>query len=131
MTAALGSAASLIAPSSSPKGIFYTLLGDIQREDKHSALIKRYRRTFRGLATDWLAGGTITTIQHGEIMAKLAPGSWRIWRPVVYVIPRAPLEAAGRLTIVPPALRASHGVEYQVKDLMPHEFDVIEIAPAT
>jgi hypothetical protein len=121
------SAAALIAPSSSPKTIFYNLLGDCEREDKHSTLIKGYRKTFRRLANNWFADDVISASQRDEIIATMAPGSYRIWRPVIYVIPREPIEGAGRLVAVPAALRASYGGEYQVKDLSEAEFDLIEV----
>lgn len=51
--------------------------------------------------------------------------SWKIWRPVLYVIPRAPIELAGRLHQVPHPDRASYGPELQIDDLHRNEFDLI------
>ena len=125
-TAPSGSAAAAIAPSSSPKGIFDTLQSDCAREDSHSALISRYRKTFRRLATDWYADGSITDPQREEIIAVTKSNSWRIWRPVLYVIPNENLIAAGRVISVPRAGRAAYGPEFQILDLKTNEFDMIE-----
>lgn len=121
-----GSAASAIAPSSSPKGIYGTLGDDCRREDRHSALIKGYRKTFLRLATQWLAAAEITDEQHGEIVATVKSQSWRIWRPLLYIIPREPIESMGRLRSVPHRHRAAYGPELQIADLAIHEFDIIE-----
>jgi hypothetical protein len=72
-----------------------------------------------------LAAGEIDDRQFAEITALLRPGSWNIWKPLLYVIPRAPIEAAGRLHPVASAQRATHGPEYQIANLRPHEFDII------
>jgi hypothetical protein len=125
-TAPHGSAASAIAPSSSPKGIYDALHSDCQREDTHSSLIKGYRRKFRALAAQWLSAGEITKPAHDEIVATVKSPSWKIWRPVLFVIPRAPIEAAGRLMSVTQKHRAAYGPELQISDLVLHEFDMIE-----
>jgi hypothetical protein len=119
-----GSAAAAIAPSSSPKGIFDTLRGDCKGEDTHSALIKGYRRTFKRLAKQWLAANEITRPQLDEIVAAADSRSWNIWRPVLFVIPKTPVEE--RIVTVPHQRRAAYGHELQILDLMPHEFDLIE-----
>jgi hypothetical protein len=123
-TAPAGSAAAAIAPSSSPKGIYDALHGDCYREDTHSSLIKGYRKTFKRLAAQWLAEGSIDKPQHDEIAAIVKSQSWKIWRPVLFVIPRALV--AGRVVHVPHARRAAYGPELQITDLMPQEFDLIE-----
>ncbi|GEM_PF-1316708 len=120
-----GSAAALIAPSSSPKGIFDTLWNDCEREDTHSSLIRDYRKTFRRLANEWLAAGSITAPQRDEIVATVKSVSWKIWRPVLYVIPRAPIEAAERLISVPHGARAAYGPELQIVNLRSNEFDTV------
>jgi hypothetical protein len=45
----------------------------------------------------------------------------------LYVIPRAPIEAAGRLRSGPRQDRAGYGPEQQVIDLRSDEFDIIEV----
>jgi hypothetical protein len=98
-TAPTGSAAAAIAPSSSPKGIYDTLHGDCAREDTHSNLIKGYRKTFRRLAARWLADGDLSQTYHDEIVAIVKSQSWKIWRPVLFVIPRDIV--SGRVVEVP------------------------------
>ena len=120
-----GSPGSAIAPSSNPYGIFKTLRSDCEHEDKHSLLIKRYKKTFSRLADKWLADGTITAVQRNEIIAVVKSGSWKIWRPIMYIIPKDPILSAGRLISVPYGARAAYGPEMQILDLMPHEFDII------
>jgi hypothetical protein len=70
--------------------------------------------------------GRINKAQYDEIVEAVSK-SWVIWKPVLYVIPRAPIEAAGRLTGVPYGSRAAYGPEYQISDLTVDEFDMIEI----
>ncbi len=114
------------APSSSPRAIYEQLHVDSSHEDGHSALIKRLRRTFVRLAAQWLAAGEVTTAEHDEIIALAKSRSWRIWRPVLYIIPRAPIELAGRLEGVPRPQRAAYGPELRIVDLDTSEFDAIE-----
>jgi hypothetical protein len=52
--------------------------------------------------------------------------SWRIWRPLIYLIPRQQIEAAGRLRLASASRRASIGPEWRIVDLMPHEFDIMD-----
>jgi hypothetical protein len=126
-TAPGGSAASLIAPSSDPSQIYNRLRQDCSKEDEHSDLIKGYRKTFSRLAKAWAADGSITDDQRDEIIATVKSRSWRIWRPVLYVIPRVNIEGTGRLRSVKRPDRASYGPELQVVDLERHEFDIIEL----
>jgi hypothetical protein len=125
-TSASSAPGSMVAPSSSPRAIADQLAQDVRGEDTHSALIKRYRRTFRGLATSFYTDGLLTADRAEELRALASRQSFRIWRPLIYVIPRASLEAAGRLQPVPPAKRAGHGPEYRITDLKRDEFDVLE-----
>jgi hypothetical protein len=97
------------------------------KEDEHSDLIKGYRKTFSRLAKAWAADGSITDDQRDEIIATVKSRSWRIWRPVLYVIPRVNIEGTGRLRSVKRPDRASYGPELQVVDLERHEFDIIEL----
>src|SRR5713226_5205567 len=124
-TAAGASAAAAIAPSSSPRELFDQLKKDCDREDTHSHLIKHYRRTFRRLAAQLLAAGEINRAEHDEIVTTVKSHSWKIWRPQLYVIPRAPIEAANRLIRVPRKDRAAYGPELRIEDLRTAEFDMI------
>jgi hypothetical protein len=125
--AASGTAAAMIAPTSSPQRIYRNLSEECKGQDEHSAGIRHYKKTFRQLAKAWLAKGEITRDQHDEIVASVNARTWRIWRPVLYVIPRAPIEAARRLLLVTRSNRAGHGPEQQILDLRPEEFDIIEV----
>jgi hypothetical protein len=122
-----GSAQALVAPSSTPLRIYLRLDADCEAEDSHSELIKNYRKTFARLARAWLGDGSITQDQYDEIMANTRSNSWKIWRPRLYVIPREPIEAAGRLMPVRRGNRAAYGPELQIVDLRRVEFDIIEL----
>lgn len=124
-TAATASAAAAIVPSSSPKELFDLLKRDCEREEKRSHLIKGYRNTFCRLAAEWLAAGEISRDQHDEIVTTVKAVSWRIWRPQLYVIPRQPIQSAGRLEHVPRRHRAGYGPELRIVDLKPQEFDIM------
>lgn len=122
-----GSAASMIAPSSNPSRIYRLLAEECAAEEGHSANIKGYRKTFSRLAKDWLADGTLTELQYDEMIASVRAPSWRIWRPILYIIPRQPIESARRLHSVARNARAGYGPELQIVDLALHEFDTIEL----
>lgn len=125
-TQASSSRGAMVAPSSSPCALANALLGEMNGEDRHSDLRKRYRKTFRRLATKWAADRSLTDVQAQDIRDMVSQASYRIWRPFIYIIPRAPLEAAGRLIDVPVRERAGHGPEFRVFDLHADEFDVME-----
>lgn len=122
-----GSAAAMIAPSSSPREIYENLWKEKNREDRHGAIISGYKKTFVRLARDWLAQGKINSTQCDEIIATARAPAWNHWRPVLYVIPRKPIEDAGRLISVPNRQRAAYGPELQILSLVPNEFDIVEL----
>jgi hypothetical protein len=123
-----GSAALMIAPSSNPRRIYQNLAEECHDEEENSPIIKGHRKTFIRLAKEWYADGSITKDQSDEIMASARARGWRIWRPVLYVIPIAPIIAARRLQSVRRSDRAGHGPEQQILDLRRDEFDIIEFA---
>jgi hypothetical protein len=127
-TAPAGSAASMIAPSSNPRRIYQLLAEECDNEEENSPTIKGHRKTFTRLAKQWYAAGEITKDQSDEIIASARTRSWRIWRPVLYVIPIAPIISAGRLKAVRRSERAGYGPEQQIVDLRRDEFDIIEFA---
>ena len=120
------SAARAIAPSSCPKEIYIQLQKAWDNEDRHNALVTGYIKTFKRLSKAWLADGSINKVQSEEIIGTVTSGSFKIWRPTLYVIPKEPIVLAGRLISVPPKQRAAYGPELQIKDLQQHEFDIIE-----
>jgi hypothetical protein len=75
-----------------------------------------------------LANHSITDAQAQDIVDLVGQKSWRIWRPLVYIIPRTPLEGASRFMEVPVKKRAGHGPEYQIANLHTNEYDVLEWA---
>jgi hypothetical protein len=126
-TAPAGTAAAAIAPSSSPKNIYEMLWHDCEKEDTHSALINGYKKTFRRLAAEWVADKSISTTERDEILANITSRSWKIWRPVLYVIAKDLVLPTSRIRPVSRKHRAAYGPELQIVDLKSHEFDVIEV----
>lgn len=121
------SSAALIAPSSSPISIYWNLHRDKENEDTHSTLIKEYRKKFRSLATEWFVDGEISEFERDEIIAGATSSSWKIWRPLLYIIDRQKVESSGRLASVPLSSRAAIGQEFQIFDLKEDEFEIMEL----
>ncbi|WP_315797662.1 hypothetical protein [Bradyrhizobium sp. SZCCHNRI3043] len=122
-----GSAGTLIAPSSNPRKIYDDLLHEYHAQEEHSRIIRDHRKTFKRLAKEWLAAKTITKPEYDEIVAAATAHSWRIWKPVLYVIPKAGIDP-GRVFEVPRRDRAGYGPEKQIRDLQPHEFDILDLS---
>ena len=122
-------AASLIAPSSSPKPLYYGVLQAVRHSDGGDQKIRDYRKTFAKLARDWMSKGEITQFEHDEIIALVRKYPFTIWEPRLFVLPREPLVNRGRLHLVPAHKRAGVGMEYQVFDLPRAEFDIIILEP--
>jgi hypothetical protein len=122
-----GSSGHLIAPSSNPRKIYEDLLHEWRAQEEHCRVIRDHRKTFRRLAKQWLADGSLTQLQHDEIVASVNAPSWRIWKPVLYVIPRANIDAT-RVIEVQRKDRAGYGPEKQITDLRSHEFDIIDLS---
>ncbi|MGD9543553.1 MAG: hypothetical protein AB7F41_10645 [Methylocystis sp.] len=123
-----GSSGTMIAPSSNPRKIYEDLLQEYRAQEEHCRIIKDHKKTFTRLAKKWLADGSITDDQFTEIIASVKARSWRIWKPVLYVIPRNGLDPT-RLTEVQRRDRAGYGPEYQICDLKRHEFDIVDLSP--
>ncbi|MDM0051402.1 hypothetical protein [Variovorax sp. J22R115] len=121
-----GTGAAAIAPSSNPKLIYDNLWRDVDGEDTHSFLIKGYKKKFRILSAQWLANGAINQQQKDDIVATVESKSWKIWRPVLFTIAKDLIDPA-RIKSVNHKNRAAYGPELQIVDLLPNEFDVIEI----
>jgi hypothetical protein len=122
-----GSSGALIAPSSNPRKIYEDLFHDVDAEEQHSRIIKDHRKTFTRLAKDWLAAREINQDQCDEIIASVRTPSWRIWRPVLYVIPRHAVDAS-RKKEVRRKDRAGYGPEYKIPDLRDGEFDIVDLS---
>ena len=117
---------SMIGPSSSPRAIAKQLREAVEHEDQHSPLITRYRQEFTRMAADWSRRQMITDRQAQEIRALARQPNFRKWRPLVYLIPRQPMQDSGRLHLVPVKQRAAHGAEWEIRDLDLEECDILE-----
>jgi hypothetical protein len=122
-----GSSGVMIAPSSNPRKIYEDLLGEYKSQEEHPRLIRDYRKTFRRLAKTWLANSEISQAQYDEIIASIQATSWRIWKPVLYIIPHRSIDPK-RITLVKRPDRAGYGPERQIADLRRDEFDFIDLS---
>jgi hypothetical protein len=118
------SAGGLIAPSANPADIYRELQRDVQGRDSHSAKITAQKASFTRLAIEWAQRSELSSDAKDEIIYMVNTASFDLWRPLLYVIPRAPVES--RLQLVPIDKRAGFGNEYIIPDLKRTEFDVIE-----
>lgn len=115
----------LTAPSSNPADIYRELKRDIEGRDMHSAKIAAQKASFIKLAIEWESKGEISVSDRDDIVYMVNNAGFDHWRPLIYVIPRAPVES--RLQIVPAHLRAGFGPEYIIPDLARSEFDLVEV----
>lgn len=113
-----------VPPTSNPAEIYEDLKKAIQRGDKHNYKILEQRNTIKKYAISSCSSGRITDMQRDEIIYLADSPLSNMWRPILYNIPRPPVEA--RLNIVPMDLRAGFGVEYTISDLKRTEFDITE-----
>lgn len=121
--AAHGTIGAHVGSTSDPFRIYCDLRDGSKSDDKHHDKIKAQRTSLIGRARKWLDAGTITAERHDEIVA-IAKGKSDMFRPLIYVIPYAPV--AARVKEVPVKKRASLGREYIIEDLHGSEFDVLE-----
>lgn len=115
---------SLIPPSSDPKAIYDELRRDVDRGDGHSYKINEQKVSIKKRAIDWEIAGEITAEQKDEIIFMVDNSKFSNWRPLLYLIPRQPVEA--RLELVTMSRRAGFGKEYIIRDLKRSEFDILE-----
>lgn len=115
-----------VPPSSNPKDIFFDLKKAVNTTDKNNTKIKEQISGLAALAVKWEQAGEISAADKNDILYMVnEPAFFRHWRPLLYVIPRAPVDL--RLNPVPAAQCASLGSEYIITDLRTTEFDVIEL----
>ena len=119
------SAGAKVGRSSNPADIYRELQADVNSQDTHSAKIKEQRASLTTLAVGWFKSGEISQTDKDDILWLAKNASFAHWRPLIYVIPRLPVEA--RLQPVPAYRRAGLGNEYILSDLKRSEFDVIEL----
>jgi hypothetical protein len=122
-----GTAGTLIAPSSNPRRIYEQLLHEFRAQEEHPRVIKDLKKTFTRLANNWHSAGEITKDECAEIIASVRARSWRIWMPVIYVIPRHGIDP-GRIKEVRRSARAGYGPEFQIDDLVRDEFDIVDLS---
>ena len=115
----------LCSASSNPADIYRELRRDVNSKDKHSGKINAQKTSLKKLAVDWHAMGEISLAQRDDITYIVDYATFDDWRPIIYVIPRAPV--ASRLKLVPAHLRAGIGDEFIIEDLQRSEFDIIEL----
>ncbi|MBV9864110.1 MAG: hypothetical protein JO316_02050 [Abitibacteriaceae bacterium] len=113
-----------VPASSNPIDVFREIKRDVESQDQHSARINGQKASLNSLAVKWEAAGDITTDEKDEIIYIVNNASFHQWRPLMYVIPRAPV--AARMKLVPPHSRAGLSEEYIIEDLKRPEFDIIE-----
>lgn len=123
----LGSYASgaLVPPSSNPADIYRELKRDVEGRDLHSSKITAQKASFISLAITWEQNGEISSDERDEITYIVNTAGFEMWRPLLYVIPRAPVES--RLQLVPISQRAGFGSEHILADLERSEFDMVEL----
>ncbi len=123
--AAYGAAAGN-APSSDPCDLYKRFSADVTRADAHSSLIESQRQAMLKHATRWHKAGEIDSATKAEIAYQARNSPVPLWRPLIYVIPRALVES--RLVPVPAPKRAGLGGEWMLEEtLLGHEFDPIEL----
>lgn len=119
------SAGSLLPTSSNPAAIYRDPKNATDSEDKGCLKILSQKKSFIDLAIKWEEAGEITTKQKEEIVYLIGLWNFKMWRPVLYIIPKH-LISSERLEVVPIEERAGVGKEFRIKDLKRSEFDLIE-----
>jgi hypothetical protein len=112
-------------PSSNPAEIYENLkAATLDRPDFHCPTIIRVRLSLKERALEWATDGSMTLKDAQDIAYQLDHAAITDWRPLLYVIHRASVEA--RLVEVPPDKRANPiSMEWTLPDLAPDEFDVL------
>lgn len=117
--------AGLVPASSNPADILRLLLRDVQTPDHHSGKIAEQKASLTKRAIALEKAGSITKAVKEEIVYLVKTAAISQWRPLLYVIPRPPVEP--RLKLVPAKLRAGIADEFIIPDLQRNEFDIIDI----
>jgi hypothetical protein len=102
------------------------LVHAVRTSDQHDAKIVSQKAVLPAVAVQLCAGGKISEAARNEIVTVVAHSNLFEWRPLIFVIPYAPI--ADRVVEVERARRASSEPEYIIEDLRSHEFDIIEPA---
>ena len=115
---------SLIPPSSNPASLYEQLKAAAENEDEGDLKIIQQKSGLKSFAQEWEESGEITSAEKEEIIVSVDRGHFKLWLPLIYLIPRVLVEP--RLIPVERAGRASTGMEFQIHDLKGSEFDVIQ-----
>jgi hypothetical protein len=112
-------------PSSNPAEIYENLKAStLERPDFHCPTIARVQLSLKDRTLEWVADGSLTLKDAQDISYQLDHAPITDWRPLLYVIHRASVEA--RLAEVPPDKRANPtSIEWTLPDVAPNEFDVL------
>lgn len=111
-------------PSSSPPGIYETLVGAIQNGDRHCEKIRLNKAGLRRGATFKHGQREITDAQRLEILDKVRLAQIADFKPLLYVIPYALV--GGMLGTVPVRHRANPLSEEHIIARLPrNSFDII------
>jgi hypothetical protein len=111
-------------PSSSPQGIYETLLRAIENGDRHCEKIRLNKAGLRRGATFKQGQGNITNTQRLEILDKVRLAQLTDFKPLLYVIPNALV--SGVLRTVAVRHRANPlSEEYIIARLPRASFDII------
>jgi len=113
-----------VPPTSNPASIYRDLKEAVQTNDRHNVKVEQQKVSLKALAVKWEDNQQITTKEKEEIIFMVDHSNITDWRPLIYVIPRPPIET--RLKIVPIANRASNEIEYIIEDLKSGEFHIME-----
>jgi hypothetical protein len=101
---------SLVPPTSSPCAIYKDLADAVRpgSSDRHNLKIATLKATINGQTEQWRERGEITDTIADEILEIINGGDLRIWRPLLYIIPKASIRA-DRVERVPYGQRAGLG----------------------
>jgi hypothetical protein len=111
--------------SSDPCSILADLKKAVETSDTHCSKIREQRLSLKKLAKQWESGGEISKSDRTDIVFRVEKSPLEEWRPLLYLVLRD--KVASRMKAVPAAKCAGLGNEWTIADLMPGEFDVIEL----
>jgi hypothetical protein len=117
---------SAVPPSSSPHELYWSLFEDLKRRESHSTHVEQNRAGILRGAAAKRAAGAITADQEQEIVTVVGLAKLGDFRPLIYVIPYAPVED---LIKDPPPEDKAHPLSAEfIIDALPRDaFDLIEL----
>jgi len=112
-------------PSSNPAELYESLrAATVERPDWHNGSIAQWKVTMKARILKEALAGSIDKEAEKDLILRLDKAEILDWRPLLYVISRRAVQR--RLKRVALSNRASPSMEYQIHDLRPAEFDVLE-----